>query len=152
MSEQTTNSQEQGKDAAKVLKNFENTILKLTAIVGGKDKLVSKKKVKKSAMEELVTELFKEDSEAVKVEVKEGLRNLLKGFVVLNSTLTAERKKLDALEIAKKKEFIATATQLFAKIDNVDSILHDYTNAMAAAGEGVITGTEEKTTTEEVEE
>lgn len=147
---ETTNSQEQGKEAIKVLKGFENTVLKITALVGGPAQLKLKKQVKKDAMGELVAELFKEESEATRIEVKEGFKNLLKGFVVLNTTLSTERKKLDALEVAKKKEFNSTAAQLFAKIEGIDSILHDYRGALAATQEVVTETTNE--TTEEVEE
>lgn len=150
MSQEQTNSQEQGKEAKKVLANFDNTIAKLTAIVQGPANLKTPSKVKKDAMGDLVAELFKEETEATAKEVKEGLKNLLKGHVTLNNTLNAERKKLDLLEITKKKEFNNAAAQLFNKIEGVDSILHDYRGALGEAQTAVM-NTEEKTDEEKEE-
>jgi uncharacterized membrane protein YgaE (UPF0421/DUF939 family) len=65
-------------------------------------------------------------------EVKESLKSLLKGYVTLNQLLSEERKKLDSLEITKKKEFNQEATKLFNKIEGIDSILSDYSEAMVA--------------------
>jgi hypothetical protein len=129
--------QEQGKEATKVLNNFEQTIKKLTAIVQGEDKLKPIKRISKDSTQTLVEELFREESEATAKEVKEGLKALLKGYVTLNNTLTAERKKLNDLEVSKKKEFNTEASKLFAKIEGIDSILTDYYGAMQAAQESV---------------
>jgi acetaldehyde dehydrogenase (acetylating) len=126
-------NEEQGKEAKKVLANFEQTVNKLTAIVRGPENLKLPTRVKKDNVQVLVEELFKEESEATIKEVKEGVKALLKGYVALNSSLAEERKKLDLLEVAKKKEFNATAARLFSKIDGIDNINREYQAALGAA-------------------
>jgi hypothetical protein len=127
------NQSEQGKEAKKVLANFDETVKKLTAIVKGPENLKLPTKVKKDNMQLLVEELFKEESEATIKDVKEGLKALIKGHVALNASLVEERRKLDALEVVKKKEFNATASRLFAKIDGIDLINKEYHHALGAA-------------------
>jgi hypothetical protein len=141
---------EQGKEAKKVLEGFNQTVKKLTAIVKGDENLKPVRKVKLSNNDgddtyDLVKELFAEESAATKQEVKEGLKTLLKGYVALNNSLTEERKKLDALEVAKKKEFNQSAAKLFAKIEGVDSLTKEYYTAFQAAEEAVVESTEEET-------
>lgn len=136
-------NQDQGKEAKKVLAGFEQTVKKLTAIVKGPENLKLTGKVKKDAMQELVEELFKEESEATVKQVKEDLKSMLKGYVTLNNSLVEERKKLDALEVAKKKEFNATASKLFAKIEGVDSLTKEYFEAFQEAGNAVEENVEE---------
>lgn len=131
------NKTEQGKEAKKVLDNFEQVVKKLTSIVRGPENLKVPTKVKKDSMQLLVEELFKEESEATIKEVKEGVKSLLKGYATLTSSLNEERRKLDALEVAKKKEFNATASRLFAKIEGIDDINKEYYAALGAAQEAI---------------
>jgi len=139
------NNSDQGKESKKVLANFEQTIKKLTAVVQGPENLKPVRKIKQDSVQSLVQELFKEESEATAKEVKEELKALLKGHVVLNNTLNEERRKLDALEVAKKKEFNTTAAKLFAKIDGIDSLSKEYYTAFQAAEEAVVESAEEET-------
>lgn len=129
------NQQDQGKEAAKVLNGFESIVKKLTAIVNGAENLKVTKKVPKGSVESLVQELFKEETEATILEVKNDLKLLLKNYVTLNNTINEEKAKLAALEIAKKKEFNAAANKLFSRIDGVDIITSEYYSAFTAAAE-----------------
>ena len=129
------NQQDQGKEAAKVLAGFDTIIKKLTAIVNGAENLKVTKKVPKGSVESLVQELFKEETEATILEVKNDLKLLLKNYVTLNNTINEEKAKLAALEIAKKKEFNAAANKLFSRIDGVDIITSEYYSAFTAAAE-----------------
>lgn len=131
----TNNQQDQGKEAAKVLAGFDTIIKKLTAIVNGAENLKVTKKVPKGSVESLVQELFKEETEATILEVKNDLKLLLKNYVTLNNTINEEKAKLAALEIAKKKEFNAAANKLFSRIDGVDIITSEYYSAFTAAAE-----------------
>lgn len=141
-------NQDQGKEAKKVLANFDNTIKKLTAVVSGPENLKLKNKVPGDSMQEIVNELFKEENEATVKQVKDELKSLLKGYVQLNASLAEERKKLDNLEVAKKKEFNATAAKLFNKIDGIDALSRTYHDALGAAKEAV-EGNEEEEETDE---
>ena len=141
----------QGKDAKKVLAAFDVNVKKLTAILTGPENLTTVKKVKKDDMNSLVAELFKEDTAATEQEVKDGLRTTLKAYVSLKQGLAEERKKLDNIEVQKKKEFNTAVSKLFAKIEGVDDILKEYTNAFTesvSAVEEVI----EETDLNEIEE
>ena len=129
--------EQQGKEAKKVLANFDVIKDKLIAIMQGPDNLKLPNKVKKGDVAAIIQELFKEETEATVKEVKEGIKTLLKGYVTLNASLAEERKKLDALEVAKKKEFNATAARLFARIEGIDSLTKEYKEALGAAGEAV---------------
>lgn len=147
----STEQNNQGKDAKKVLAAFDVNVKKLTAILTGPENLTTVKKVKKDDMNSLVAELFKEDTAATEQEVKDGLRTTLKAYVSLKQGLAEERKKLDNIEVQKKKEFNTAVSKLFAKIEGVDDILKEYTNAFTesvSAVEEVI----EETDLDEVEE
>jgi hypothetical protein len=135
MSQNQENNQDQGKEAKKVLSSYEVNVKKLTAVVKGEEGLKPIKRVKKSESERLVEELFKEDREKVFTETKEELKVLLKNYVTLNNSLAEERRKLDNLEIAKKKEFNQAATKLFAKIEGVDDLTKEYFGAFQVAAE-----------------
>lgn len=137
MSDLQENQNEQGKEAKKVLANFESVKDKLVAIMNGPDNLKIPNKVKKGDMEGIIQELFKEENEAIIKEVKEGVKSLLKGYVALNASLAEERKKLDALEVVKKKEFNATAARLFARIEGIDALTKEYKEALGAAGKAI---------------
>ena len=111
----STEQNNQGKDAKKVLAAFDVNVKKLTAILTGPENLTTVKKVKKDDMNSLVAELFKEDTAATEQEVKDGLRTTLKAYVSLKQGLAEERKKLDNIEVQKKKEFNTAVSKLFAK-------------------------------------
>ncbi len=141
------NLENQGKDSKKVLSSYDNNIKKLTAIVSGTENLKSVKKVSQNATKKLVEDLFKEENEAKIEEVKIELKNLLKGYVLLNNSLAEERKKLDNLEVSKKKEFNTSASKLFAKIENIDSMTQEFYNTMTVVKQAV----EENENSEETE-
>ena len=132
------NQQEQGKEAAKVLVGFDNTVKKLTAIVNGPDNLKVVRKVAKDSVESLVQDLFKEETEATILEVRNELKTLLKNYVLLNNTIKEEKAKLAAAEIAKKKEFNTAANKLFNKIDGVEVITKEYYSAFTDAAKATI--------------
>ena len=133
----STEQNNQGKDAKKVLNQFDTNIKKLTAILRGPENLTTVNKIKTGGMASIVAELFKEDSKATEEEVKEGLRSNLKNYVSLNKALAEERKKLDNIEIQKKKEFNISINKLFNKIEGVDDILKEYQEALVIGAEAV---------------
>lgn len=126
-------NEDQGKEAKKVLANFNETVKKITVLVKGEANLKLPSKVKKDSLDSLISDLFKEENEAIVKSVKEDLKSLLKGYATLNSTLAEERKKLDSLEVAKKKEFNNTAFKLFNRIEGIDKMNEEYRVALDAA-------------------
>ncbi len=144
MNEETQNKDSKEQNDNKVEKKFRATMDKLTAIVSGPKNLLPSKKIPKDSVSDLVEELFKEDREAKLVEVKNGLKALLKSYAEMQSAFRAKNKELADLELKKKDEFVKAANSLFNQIENVDQIEKSYR-------EGINTLTE-KGKDEEVEE
>ncbi len=122
--EENQNNDQQGKDAKKVLANFDRNIKTITAVVSGN--LVIPNKVPSDQFGEVIQGLFKEEKEAAAKNAKEALKKLLGGYATLQRTLAEERKKLDALEVAKKKEFNAEAAKVLNMFENLGNIEKEY--------------------------
>jgi hypothetical protein len=130
----TKNENEQkGNDNNKVNKAFESNLKKLVAIVDGEKNLKPVTKVGSDIMKNIVTELFKEETEAIEQSTKDTLKELLKKYVQMLRDIDAKKKELSALEIAKKKEFNEAATKLFNKIDGIGILESEYYGALVTA-------------------
>lgn len=130
----TKNENEQkGNDNNKVNKAFESNLKKLVAIVDGEKNLKPITKVGSDIMKNIVTELFKEETEAIEQSTKDTLKELLKKYVQMLRDIDAKKKELSALEIAKKKEFNEAATKLFGKIDGIGILESEYYGALVTA-------------------
>ena len=132
MSEQikSENQQSQQEGENKVVKNYESTMNKLVAIVGGKDKLTPSKRVKKDVLQAVVVDLLKEDKEASELAIKTELKELLGKHVTLTKEIIAKKKEFEQLEQNKMKEFTEAANKLFGKIDNLGQMEKDYYDAL----------------------
>lgn len=128
------NENQGGGENGKVQKTYAANLEKIAAILGDKKKLNPNKRIAGDMLGKITEELFKEDTEALEKEVKEGLRGLIKGKVAYDAWYAAEKKKLESAAEAKMKEFNTTSSALFNKIDGVDTILAGYKNALQAAG------------------
>lgn len=154
---QNNNQNGQGKDAKKISANYDQIIKKVTAIVSGPENLKLPKKTALKSEDpndefDLVGDLFKEEREALRVEVRDGLKKLLKDKIALDAAVEAERKKLEAFIIAKKKEFNAAATVVLNKVDGMDAILAGYKGAFEEAATAASENEEaDDTTVEETE-
>lgn len=143
----TKNENEQkGNDNNKVNKAFESNLKKLVAIVDGEKNLKPVTKVGSDIMKNIVTELFKEETEAIEQSTKDTLKELLKKYVQMLRDIDAKKKELSALEITKKKEFNEAATKLFNKIDGIGILESEYYGALVTAVSA------EKETEEEADE
>lgn len=130
----TKNENEQkGNDNNKVNKAFESNLKKLVAIVDGEKNLKPITKVGSDIMKNIVTELFKEETEAIELSTKDTLKELLKKYVQMLRDIETKKKELSALEIAKKKEFNEAATKLFNKIDGIGILESEYYGALVTA-------------------
>lgn len=121
----------QGNQAQKVEKAFDGVMGKLTAIVSGK--IGSQAKLEAGSLGGVVEALFKEEREENEKAVKEGLKALLKGHVLLNKTIAEEEVKFEKLKIEKKKEFNKAANALFSKIDGLGALEAEYTKSLASS-------------------
>ncbi len=128
-------NQEKGNDN-KVAKVYEKNMLKVVAILGGKDvKLPTK--VEKNSISNIVAELFKEEMEATNKKVKEDLKDLLKKHVEAGKAINAKKQELAQLEIQKKKEFNDASNKLFNQVEGVDSLLQDYQASLGEAASSI---------------
>ncbi len=137
-----SNNEEQQKEQeekGKIGKAFADNILKLEAILGGKTKLYGGKKLQAGSLEGLVTTLFKEENEALEAEIKAGLKGLIQAHQNFLKLVKDEEKKLDKLKEDKQKEFNTTASQLFAKLDDLPAVMKGYAESLRQAASGTPT-------------
>jgi len=138
----TQNQNQNGGDNNKVAKAYEKNMLKVQALLGGDVKLPTK--AKKGDMSSIVAELFKEETEATNLAVKNGLKELVKTHVTAGKAINAKKQELAQLELQKKKEFNEAAVKLFNQIEGVDSLLAEYQRSLGDAVNAV-EETEEET-------
>jgi hypothetical protein len=126
-----------GNDNQKVVKAYENNLKKLVAVVGGEQNLRQVKTVKKDTLGQIVSELFKEETESVERETKEALKTLLKNRIEMQRSIDAKKKELAQLETSKMKEFNEAAVKLFNKISGIDELEKEYYSALTDAASAV---------------
>jgi hypothetical protein len=120
------NEQNQQNDGGKIAKQYDTNIKKLVAIVSGKENLYPQKKVTEDAMGEIVTELLKEQKEALAKTVKEDLKSILDKKVQLDKDLKAKEDELAKLKQTKQKEFNEACAKIFAKVENIEALEKNY--------------------------
>ena len=125
--EQSQQPQEQQNDAGKTQKQFDEYLVKVASILGGKENLKPKRKVKGDIVTGIVTELTKERDEKTREEVKTQLGTLLSSYVTYEDEVKKKEDELKQLKEKKQKEFIEAVKKFFNKIEDVDS----YANKMA---------------------
>lgn len=130
----------------KVQKTYEKNLKKLVAIVGGESKLRPVTTVKRDTLSEIVTELFKEETESVEKTTKEALKTLLKNRIEMQRSIDAKKKELAQLETSKMKEFNEASVKLFKQISGLDDLEKEYYGALTEAANAT---TEVETTTED---
>lgn len=124
MSEETTQTPQE--NASKTEKKFSVAIEKLTAILQGGEALKPVKRLPNDNLFGLVEELFKEEKEALYVDVKNKLKELLKQYHELNKSIRQKEDELAKLANQKKEEFAKAAQALFDRIQNVDEVKDSY--------------------------
>lgn len=120
-------------DNNKITKNFESTMQKLVAIVGGDKNLFPTKKVGKDIVKNIVDGMLTEKKETLEKEVKADLTKLLESHITLKKSIDDKKKELAKLEQDKMKEFNEAATKVFAKIENIDQLSKDYYSSLKSA-------------------
>jgi len=126
MENQTENTVENKGGEDKVVKNYDTTIKKLVAIVGGEENLFPIKKVKKDVVASIVTGLLKEKKESIEKEIKADLISLLDKHVLLKREIKAKEEELKKLSESKMKEFTEAANKVFNKIGNINQLETEY--------------------------
>lgn len=118
----------------KTAKNYETTMKRLVAIVGGEEQLFPKKKVKGDVLASIVSELTKEKKEKLEKELKADLVALLDKRVEMNKAFEEKKAELKKLEESKMKEFNEAASKLFNKIEGINDIEKSYYDSLKTAG------------------
>lgn len=124
---------EHNENTDKLDKKFQAVITKLVAVVGGKEKLRLPKKVGNDQVAELVRELFKDEEEALLLQVKNDLRETLKKYAEMEKAFRDKEQELEKLKAEKKKDFVKTVEGLFNKIENIGTIEATYYQGLAEA-------------------
>jgi len=127
---EVTVQQEENKTA----KNYETTMKRLVAIVGGEEQLFPKKKVKGDVLASIVSELTKEKKEKLEKELKADLVALLDKRVEMNKAFEEKKAELKKLEESKMKEFNEAASKLFNKIEGIADIEKSYYDSLKTVG------------------
>lgn len=130
MSEQdnSNNNQESG---SKVEKKYQATLGKLTAILGGKEKLLPDNKIPNTELDGVIQELFKEEREAKITTFKNNLKELLKKYAEMIKSIKEKKKELEKLEIQKKEEFVKAAQNVLGQVDDIVSLEKEYAQGLA---------------------
>src|SRR5688572_20537895 len=98
LNDQTQSQQtDQQNEGGKIERQFQDTLSRLIAIVGGDKNLFKGKRISKDNVKNIVTELLKEDKEKLEKEVKDELRALLEAYVKMKREIDEEKKKLAKL-------------------------------------------------------
>lgn len=125
--------QDQQNDAGKTEKKFNEALNKVAQILGGKDLLTPKKRVKGNVVTDIVEELTKERAEQNRAAVKAELGSLLTKYVELESEIKKKEEELKKLKETKQKEFIEASTKFLNKIEDVDSFAKQMADALNIA-------------------
>lgn len=118
----------------KTVKNFEATMKRLVAIVGGEEQLFPKKKIKSDTLATIVSGLVKEKKEKLEKEVTADLISLLDKHVELKKAIAEKKAELKKLEETKMKEFSEAASKIFGKIEDVGNIEKSYYDSLKSVG------------------
>ncbi len=134
MENQEQTVEQKQEEAGKVQKQFEATMKKLVAVVGGEKQLLPTKKLDKDVVGTIVEGLLKDKKESLEKEVKSDLVSLLDKHIELKKSIEAKKKELKQLEEQKMKEFSEAASKVFNKIDGIAQMETDYYNSLNQAG------------------
>lgn len=129
-------AQQNGESPDKVAKNYEATMKKVFAIVGGEKNLNPKKRVTKDTMKDIVANLLKGQREETAKEVTDGLKALLSSHVELKKLISEKKAELEKLEKTKMKEFTDQANKLFGKVEDMDKLEAEYIQSLGEATSG----------------
>lgn len=131
--------QEQAQESGKVGRKFEENLKKVIALVGGPKPLSGKKRIPKTVASTLVDELLKEKIATAGVEFKTELGGIIEKKIAYDKLIAEEEKKFAKFKEDKQAEFNKACESLLNKIEGIDELVSDYTNALgqvASAAEG----------------
>lgn len=110
-------------------KKFNENLRKLESILQG-NALFKPTKIGQDSIASIVAEVTKEEQEKAQIEFKEGLKNILQKKRQLDIHFKELEQELTKKKDEKYKEFNQAINNLLAKVDNVQSIITDYTKTL----------------------
>lgn len=116
----------------KTRKSFESNLELVGAVLGKPLSKTGRRKTKDSDLDELTADLFKEEDDAIKAEVKAELKGLAKKYIELNEQMKAKQKELEKLEEEKMKEFNQAAEKLRNKIEILPERMRKFKDSLRA--------------------
>src|SRR5690348_11368035 len=88
------NKETKKEKVGKIKTAFNNNLKNIGAIIGKEPDKKRRRKVPEGSLDSIVSELFKEEDEALVKEFKVELKQLLESYVKLNEELEKKRKEL----------------------------------------------------------
>lgn len=123
---------QQQENKNKVQKAFDSNIEKLTAILKkAPDK--KKRKFSSDAMDNLLGELFKEEDEKLKEELKTELKGLLESYVSFWREVENKEREIEKVKQDQMKAFNDKANKLVNKIEGFPNLMKKYKEGLVQA-------------------
>ena len=110
----------------KLQNRFNGVINKIEAVLGKTLEKKIKRKVAGAELDNIITDLFKEEKEALAKEVKEDLKNLIIAYAAAHAEKEKKQKEMDQLWEAKMKELCEAGDKVLNKIDGLPEIEKRY--------------------------
>lgn len=117
----------------KIEKKHQATLKKLVAVVGDPKKLKFPKTIPNDGVAGIVKGLFEEEEKALLESVKVELRDTLKKYAEMEREFKQKEEEIQKVKLTKKKEFVAKAESLFAKIENIGDLEKQYYKGLTEA-------------------
>lgn len=121
--------QNQDQNKGKIQAQYEGAMSKLKAILKN-EKVALPTQVERDEIDEIVKELYAEEHEKLRTEVKSELTILLKKHLDLKREIIAKEKELSKLKETKQKEFVEACSKLFGKIENIGDLVKEYSESL----------------------
>lgn len=120
------------KESKKVGAAHDAAMQGLIAVFKGEGNLAPTTKIPASDIDELINELAQEQTDALKVQFKDGAKALLASKVKYNQFIAQKKLEFQKAIDGKKKEFTGEANRLLGLIDNISEIKQQYAETLAS--------------------
>lgn len=117
-------------DSGKIQKKFQELTKKISEIVGGEKNMYPSKKVPMDLMQQIASDLLKDEREKNQKEIADQLKGLLQAYANLKTEVKKKAEELKKLEEEKMKEFIKGAEALLNRVDKVSKQEEAFTEGL----------------------
>src|SRR6185369_14175154 len=113
-------------ESGKVKKKFDAAVKKMQAILGGPKNLIASSKVPGSAIDTLVKDLFKEETEANEKQLKEKIKAAIKGYTDFTKWERTKLQEMAKLKEQEMEKFTKVANDVINQIDGMSELEKSY--------------------------